>query len=164
MSATIRAPRPDSDDRLQLEAALRSDETFREDEIAVALELVDSALEPREHPGDHDYTVLIADLGAFPVAGYICFGRTPMTDSTWDLYWVVTHAAARGQGVAGSLIRAMEREVVRRGARAIRVETSQKESHEAARRLYDRLGYPVLARFPDFYRPGDDLIVYYKRL
>jgi ribosomal protein S18 acetylase RimI-like enzyme len=163
MSATIRAPRPGSDDRVRLEAALRSDETFLEEEIAVALELVDSALQPREHV-EHDYTVRIADLDRFPVAGYICFGRTPMTESTWDLYWVVTHAAARGRGIAGALIRAMEKDVMKRGARAIRVETSQKESHEAARRLYDRLGYPVLARFPDFYRAGDDLIVYYKRL
>lgn len=166
MSATIRAPRLDSDDRERLEAALRSDETFLEEEIAVALELVDSALEPRDHGivGEHDYTVLIADLISFPVAGYICFGRTPMTEATWDLYWVVTHAAARGRGIAAALIRAMERELVRRGANAIRVETSQKESHEAARRLYDRLGYPEHARFPDFYRAGDDLIVYYKVL
>lgn len=163
MSATIRAPRPDSDDRIRLEAALRSDETFLEDEIAVALELVDSALESRPRlDGEQDYTVLIADLLGFPVAGYVCFGRTPMTDATWDLYWVVTHAEARGRGIAGSLIRAMEREVRARGATAVRVETSQKESHEAARRLYDRLGYPVHARFPDFYREGDDLIVYYK--
>ena len=101
---------------------------------------------------------------SFPVAGYICFGRTPMTEATWDLYWVVTHAEARGRGIAGSLIRAMERELVRRRANAIRVETSQKESHEAARRLYDRLGYPEHARVPDFYREGDDLIVYYKVL
>ena len=163
MSLTIRAPRPDSEDRGRLAQALRSDDTFLEEEIAVALELVDSALESRAS-GEHDYTVLIADLEDFPVAGYICFGQTPMTEATWDLYWVVTHAEARGRGIAGSLIRAMEQDVVRRGAKAIRVETSQKESHEAARRLYDRLGYPVLARFPDFYRAGDDLIVYYKRL
>jgi ribosomal protein S18 acetylase RimI-like enzyme len=170
MSVTIRAPRPDNvdEERELLEAALRSDQTFLEEEIAVALELIDSALEPRDHDPeqalDRDYTVLVADLLGFPVAGYICFGRTPMTEATWDLYWVVTHAEARGRGVARALIRAMERELVRRGARAIRVETSQKESHEAARRLYDRLGYPEQARFPDFYRVGDDLIVYYKVL
>ena len=166
MSVTIRAPRPGSDDRIRLENALRSDGTFLEEEVAVALELVDSALESHGNlaPGDHDYTVLIADLPEFPVAGYICFGLTPMTSATWDLYWVVTHAEARGRGIAGTLIQAMERELVGRGAKAIRVETSQKESHEAARRLYDRLGYQVHARFPDFYRTGDDLIVYYKVL
>jgi len=166
MAVTIRSPRPDSDDRARLEAALRSDTTFLEEEVAVALELVDRALESHADlvACEHDYTVLIADLSGFPVAGYICFGRTPMTEGTWDLYWVVTHAEARGRGIARSLIRAMELEVADRGASAIRVETSQKESHGAARRLYDRLGYPEHARFPDFYRVGDDLIVYYKRL
>lgn len=160
MSVTIRALRPD--DRPRLEAALRSDDTFLDDEVAVALELIDSALESRDR--ENDYTVLVAEIAGTLVAGYICFGRTPMTEATWDLYWVVTHADHRGHGVAGALIRAMEREVTRRGARAIRVETSQKESHGPARRLYDRHGYPEQARFPDFYRAGDDLIVYYKLL
>ena len=151
--------RPTEADRPRLEAALRSDGTFTDEEVAVALELVDSALE-----SEQDYAVRVADLPDFATAGYICFGRTPMTESTYDLYWVVTHAGARGHGVAGALITAMEEELRGAGGRAVRVETSQKESHEAARRLYDRLGYPEAARFGDFYRPGDDLIVYYKRL
>ena len=158
MKATIRGLRPD--DRPRLEAALRSDQTFQEEEVSIALELVDSALDLDER----DYSVRVADLPDFPVAGYICFGRTPMTSATWDLYWVVTHADARGRGIAASLIQAMEAELLELGARSIRVETSQKESHGAARRLYDRLGYPEQARFPDFYRSGDDLIVYYKQL
>ena len=157
MSPSIR--RPTEADRPRLEAALRSDGTFTDEEVSVALELVDSALE-----SEQDYAVRVADLPDFPTAGYICFGRTPMTESTYDLYWVVTHAGARGHGVAGALIRAMEEELRQTGGRAVRVETSQKESHGAARRLYDRLGYPEAARFGDFYRPGDDLIVYYKRL
>jgi|SRR5690606_28433901 len=158
MAPVIRSLR--ADDRPRLEAALRSDGTFTEEEVSVALELIDLSLETEER----DYSVRVADLEAFEAAGYICFGRTPMTESTYDLYWVVTHAGARGHGVAGALIGAMEEELRARGGAAVRVETSQKESHGAARRLYDRLGYPEAARFPDFYRPGDDLIVYYKRL
>ena len=126
----------------------------------VALELVDNALEN----GERDYVVRVADLPDFWVAGYLCFGRTPMTDTTWDLSWVVTHAGARGRGVARALIEAMEAELRVHPGAAVRVETSQQESHGAARRLYDRLGYPEVARFPDFYRAGDDLIVYYKKL
>jgi ribosomal protein S18 acetylase RimI-like enzyme len=158
MPPSIRALRPS--DRPRLIAALESDSTFSEVEVDVALELVDNAL---EH-GERDYVVRVADLADFWVAGYICFGRTPMTDTTWDLYWVVTHAGARGRGVARALIEAMESELRRLPNVAVRVETSQQESHEAARRLYDRLGYPEIARFPDFYRAGDDLIVYYKKL
>jgi ribosomal protein S18 acetylase RimI-like enzyme len=158
MPPTIRALRPD--DRPYLLEALRSDDTFNEEEVQVALELIDNAL---EH-GQHDYSVRVADLQTRPAVGYICFGRTPMTAATYDLYWVVTHAQARGCGVASSLVRSMEDELRRLRARSVRVETSLKESYGAARGLYERLGYPVVARFPDFYRPGDDLIVYYKRL
>jgi ribosomal protein S18 acetylase RimI-like enzyme len=145
-------------DRPHLEAALRSDGTFRDDEVAVALELIDASL-----AGDPSYRVRVA-VADDRVVGYICFGATPMTDGTWDLYWIVTHAEARGRGVAGALIGAMETEIRPLGATAIRVETSQLESYGAARRVYERHGYPEVARFTDFYRAGDDLVVFYKRL
>jgi len=147
-------------DRPGIEAALRSDKTFRAEEINVALELIDDALQQ----GDRDYWVRIASTEDLPVAGYVCFGPTPMTNATWDLYWIVTHTQGRGQGVASSLIRAMESELRERDATAIRVETSQTEGYGAARKLYARLEYPEQARFADFYKPGDDLIVYYKKL
>jgi GNAT superfamily N-acetyltransferase len=158
MSTTVRAPAPA--DRAALEEALRSDGTFDEAEVAVALELIDDAL----GRGDVDYFLRVATGEDGEVVGYVCFGPTPMTESTYDLYWIVTHARARGRGVAGVLLGAMEAELALRGATAIRVETSQKESYGPARKFYARRGYPEAARFADFYRRGDDLIVYYKRL
>jgi ribosomal protein S18 acetylase RimI-like enzyme len=157
MSMRVRTLEPR--DRPALVAAIRSDATFNESEVAVALELIDDALARR----DGDYLVRVAEVDR-EIVGYICFGPTPMTRSTWDLYWVVTHAAARGRGVAGALIDAMEAELRERAATGIRVETSQTEGYGAARNLYARQGYPEAARLGDFYGPGDDLIVYYKRL
>lgn len=157
MSMVIRKPAPH--DRAGLEAALRSDGTFRADEIAVALELIDSALER-----EGDYRIRIAEVERSEIAGYICFGPTPMTAATHDLYWVVTHAGWRGRGIARALIAAMEAELREAGGTAIRVETSQTEGYGAARNLYIACGYPQAARFAEFYGPGDDLIVYYKRL
>lgn len=150
-------------DRRGLAAVLRSDATFRADEIAVALELVDAAIARTD-----DYCVQVAALAGVPglideVAGYVCYGPTPMTAGTHDLYWLVTHQAARGRGVAGALLAQMERALAGR-ATAIRVETSEQESHGAARRLYARHGYPEAARLADFYGPGDALILYYKKL
>jgi ribosomal protein S18 acetylase RimI-like enzyme len=154
-------------DRAGLLAILASDQTFQDDERAVALELIDAALN-----GSPDYLVRVAEApapstGAAPtpaLAGYVCFGPTPMTESTWDLYWIVVHAAARGQGVAQALVQAMEAELRQRGAKAVRVETSETEGYGAARKLYARLEYPVASMLADFYRPGDALITYYKRL
>jgi ribosomal protein S18 acetylase RimI-like enzyme len=151
-------------DRPALEAALRSDATFDGAEISVALELIDEAIAGSD---DYGISVAVIDPDGAPherVAGYICYGPTPMTQSTYDLYWIVCHADARGRGVAGALIKAMEDDLGERGGTAIRVETSQTEGYGAARKLYDKYGYPETARFADFYKPGDDLIVYYKRL
>jgi ribosomal protein S18 acetylase RimI-like enzyme len=153
-----------ADDRRGLEAVLRSDATFRADEIAVALELIDAAI-----GGTDDYRVLVAALAGVPglegdVAGYVCYGPTPMTAATYDLYWIVIHRAARGRGLAGALLAAMERALAQRQATAVRVETSEQDSHGAARRLYARHGYPEVARLDDFYGPGDALVLYYKRL
>jgi len=132
--------------------------------VRCALELIDGAL--ADPAGD--YRVLVAELadgaGAARVAGYVCYGPTPMTDGTWDLYWIATHPSARGRGVASALVERMESELRAFGARLVRVETSHQELYGAAHRFYVRHAYPEVARLPDFYKPGDDLIVMLKRL
>ena len=157
---TVQIRNLQADDRSRLEGILRSDETFREDEVSVALELVDDALgDPKS-----DYWFRIAEVDG-EAAGYLCYGPTPMTDCTYDLYWIVTHAGHRGKSVARSLVEYMERDLLERGPKAqIRVETSQSEGYGAARKFYDRLQYPEVARFKDFYKAGDDLIVFFKNL
>ena len=146
-------------DRLPLHQLLTKDGLFTREEVSVALELIDAAL---AEPGG-EYRVLCADLDG-RLAGYVCFGPTPMTEGTWDLYWIVTHPDARGQGVARALVARMEEELRALGARLVRVETSRLDGYGAARAFYERMRYPICAVLPDFYRPGDDLIVMLKRL
>src|SRR5688572_16445309 len=146
-------------DRQSIEELIRSDDTFNQDEVAVALELVDAAC---DHPG-RDYHILVCEDEA-RILGYVCFGPTPMTKGTWDLYWIATHRAARGRGVATRLVDAMEAELQVAGARIVRLETSQLESYGAARSFYERLGFVEVGRIPDFYRQGDDLVTFAKRL
>jgi ribosomal protein S18 acetylase RimI-like enzyme len=130
-------------------------------EVRCALELIDAAL--ADPTGD--YRVLVAELAdGVRVAGYVCYGPTPMTEGTFDLYWIATHSAARGRGVGSALIERMEVELRAAGARLVRVETSHQELYGAAHRFYVRHGYPVVARLPDFYKPGDDLVTMLKVL
>ncbi|MEZ4359154.1 MAG: N-acetyltransferase [Kofleriaceae bacterium] len=146
-------------DRPGLLDVLTADVTFVESERSVALELIDAAL-----AGSPDYALLIAEHPRRAVAGYLCYGPTPMTAGTFDLYWLVVHPQQRGAGIAGALVSAMEARLRQRGASAVRVETSETESYGAARKLYQRLGYPIASVLPDFYREGDALITYYKKL
>jgi ribosomal protein S18 acetylase RimI-like enzyme len=137
------------------------DGLFSPDEVSCARELIDSALSDPARAGD--YRLLIAAReGA--LLGYICYGPTPMTQGTYDLYWLATDPAHRGQGVAGALCRAMEEELRPRGGRLVRVETSTSDGYGAAQRFYEKHGYPEACRVRDFYRPGDDLIIMIKAL
>ena len=128
--------------------------------MACALELIDAAAQPN-HP---DYKVLVAVREPGKVQGYVCYGPTPMTEGTFDLYWIASDPAVRGQGVGAALVSAMEGDLRRRQGRLIRVETSAMEAYGPTRGFYAAMQYKEESRFRDFYRPGEDLIVLAKRL
>jgi len=145
-------------DRVRLEALLRSVENFNHDEVQVALELIDAAA--GRPPGCDEYCVLVAETdAASPLLGYACFGPTPMTRNTFDLYWIAALPAARGRGVGHALHQAVVRAVRSRDGRRIRVETSSKESYGATQRFYDRVGYRQVGRVDNFYADGDHLLI-----
>ena len=129
--------------------------------MACAIELLEAVLAPPEG-NTYEARVLVGDDDR-PLS-YACFGQTPMTDATFDLYWMVTSSAVRGQGLGARLLTALEQELGERGARNLRVETSSLEGQGGALRFYERCGYRVAGTIADFYRPGDDLITLVKRL
>src|SRR5688500_9660608 len=142
-------------------AASPTENPFRPEEVACAIELLEAVLDPPEG-NTYEARVVVDDADA-PVC-YACFGRTPMTDAAFDLYWLVTAASVRGRGYGRQLLGALESELRTRGARNLRIETSSLEGQGGALRFYERAGYAVAGRIPDFYRPGDDLITLVKRL
>ena len=147
-------------DRGSIERILRATQAFSEEETRVALELVDAACAKP----DEDYIVRVLELPGAGVAGYTCHGRTPFTDGTYDLYWIAVDPAYYGTGAARRLMAEAERDVFeRRGGRLIIVETASKPSYARTRRFYESMGYAQAARIRDFYRAGDDKIIYEKR-
>ncbi len=96
--------------------------------------------------------------------GYVCYGPTPMTDGTCDLYWIASDPHVRGQGVGAALVSAMEGDLRRKKARLIRVETSAMEAYGPTRGFYQAMRYVEEARFRDFYKMGEDLIILSKKL
>jgi ribosomal protein S18 acetylase RimI-like enzyme len=98
------------------------------------------------------------------VLGYACFGATPMTAAAYDLYWLVVAEAARGRGIGAALCATVADELKGRGGRVIRVETSSLEGQGGARRFYEKVGFRLAGAIADFYRDGDDLLVFAKVL
>jgi ribosomal protein S18 acetylase RimI-like enzyme len=146
-------------DREPLAALIQRIETFSKEEMQVAVELVDLALQPN----NPDYFIRVAERDG-RLYGYVCYGPTPMTEGTYDLYWIASDPEVRGQGVGASLVSAMEGDLRRRNARLIRIETSATEAYGPTRGFYASMKYTEECRFRDFYKVGDDLIVLAKRL
>ena len=98
------------------------------------------------------------------VLGYACYGPRALTDRTYDLYWIAVDPEVRGGGVGRRLLAATEEAVRTQGGRLLVVETSGLEKYTPTRAFYQATGYSLEATLRDFYRDGDDLIIFTKHL
>jgi ribosomal protein S18 acetylase RimI-like enzyme len=96
--------------------------------------------------------------------GFACYGPHPLTEGTFDLYWLCTARKVQGQGVGGALLGCVEEEVRTQGGRLLLVETSSTPSYAPARRFYEGHGFRYESVVHDFYSPSDDLLIYAKRI
>jgi ribosomal protein S18 acetylase RimI-like enzyme len=144
-------------DRGRIEEITRAVGLFREDEVPVALEVFDGAV-----AGSADYVALGAEHEG-RLAGWICWGPTPCTLGTFDLYWMAVDPTLQGVGIGSALVLAMERRLADI-ARLIVVETAGRPEYAPTRGFYQTRGYRAVARIPDFYAPGDDQVVYVKEV
>jgi ribosomal protein S18 acetylase RimI-like enzyme len=98
------------------------------------------------------------------VDGYYCLGPTPATRGTFDLYWIAVAPSQQGRGVGRELNRHAENLVRSMGGRLIIAETSSRPDYSGTRRFYVKAGYKEVATIQDYYKVGDDLVVYGKYL
>jgi ribosomal protein S18 acetylase RimI-like enzyme len=165
---------------------------FRPEEVEVALELFDETFPPvASHSGDDEQSpesigyrlpatgcsatayrlpptaCSYAFLGAFTpddeLVGYACYGPTPDTDRTFDLYWIAVDPDAQGGGGGTRLLTEVERRLQGQNARMLIVETSSRSEYAPTRHFYEKRGYAEAARVREFYAPLDDRIIFTKR-
>jgi ribosomal protein S18 acetylase RimI-like enzyme len=140
-------------------ALVRATGFFTPDEVGVAEELIDIYL---ERPDQKDYGVVVAENEQGAPAGYMTWGPTPLAEDAYDLYWMAVAPSEQGRGRGKELVRWLEAEVGRRQGRVIIIETSSQPKYHGTRQFYIDLGYKEVARIPDFYRAGDDRVIYAK--
>ncbi|HQL09975.1 GNAT family N-acetyltransferase [Oligosphaera ethanolica] len=148
-------------DAPSIHAILVDTAMFTDAEVEVADELIDIFL---HKAGQKDYIMHSAvdqDSGA-PV-GYVCFGPTPATESTWDLYWIAVDPKQQGRGIGRQLLRFAEEQCRNMGAKLIIIETSSQPKYQPTQHFYTGNGYIVEARIKDFYAAGDDRLIYTRR-
>jgi ribosomal protein S18 acetylase RimI-like enzyme len=151
-------------DRSGVFRILESAGNFTPAEVGIALELIDEWLELGEHSGYLTYVLEARDPEKSEVLGYVCFGPTPLTESTFDLYWIAVDKSKHRGGVGKRLLKFSEEEVVRRGGKMLLIETSSQETYGGTIQFYERTGYELVGKIPEYYKPGDDKLIFAKRL
>ncbi|MDO8426951.1 MAG: GNAT family N-acetyltransferase [Deltaproteobacteria bacterium] len=125
-----------------------------------AVELLDIYL---TNPLQNDYFFIVATDSSDSPSGYVCYGKTPLTDAVYDLYWILVDRRLRHKGIGRALLEHTEEVLKRQGARMLVAETSGLPAYETARSFYRRSGFAEESRIKDFYKPCDDLITFVKR-
>ena len=189
MRPALRLGTLDASHRDRVAEIVRACGVFREDEVQVALELFDEALGargsglgagermsdgagapsriPRPNPqppapSPYHFSGLFDQTDT--LAAFSCHGPTPGTDRTYDLYWIAVDPALQGAGGGTVLLAEVERVLAGAGARMLVVETSSRPEYAATRGFYSRRGCVEAARVRAFYAPGDDRVIFTKRL
>ncbi len=147
-------------DREAVRLITKSTGFFSDDEVEVAVELIDDRL---ARGGDSDYEFVFADIDGQPV-GYACYGEIECTAGSHDLYWIAVRNDQRGQGVGRALMQRVEQRIAEAGGMRLYIDTSSRAQYEPTRKFYERCGCIAEAVLKDFYAPGDSKVIMSKAL
>ena len=142
-----------------LSEIVRATKVFHEEEVEVAIELMEIAANENDQK---DYLLYSYVDESGVLQGYYCVGPTPMTKSTYDLYWIAVHPNMHRKKIGHDLLEHCEQQVQGMGGTLLVVETSSQPKYEPTRKFYLRHQYTETARIKDYYAPGDDLVIYTK--
>lgn len=144
------------EDLRPVEDALVACGAFTTDEICVALEMAQEGI-------GGGYLVPALEVDGI-VRAYGCVGKAGLTQSTWYLYWICVHPFYQRAGLGRELQAHIEQLVRDSSGERLVLETSGRADYARTRRFYRQAGFAEAGRIPDFYKPGDDCVVYCKLL
>lgn len=148
-----------SDDTTALLALAEATGLFQPEEIGGLAQMLAAHFDDVTHSSDIWLTD--DDRG---LVGIAYFAPERMTEGTWNLYLIAIHPKYQRQGRGAALLAHIEEMLAERGERILLVETSGLESFDYVRAFYRKNGFEEEARIRDFYRSGDDKIVFRKVL
>ncbi len=136
-------------------ALVRDCGVFSDTEVAVAGDMVADGI-----AGDEDYGFVFYRTPDGQVAGYSCFGPVCLTKSAYDLYWIAVAPAYQRHKLAAKILALTLTRIREAGGSQVYAETSSLPGYAPARAFYARQGFAELVRMKDFYKPGDDKVVF----
>lgn len=87
-----------------------------------------------------------------------------MTEGTFNLFLIAVHSDFQKKGIGKELILFIEQLVKQKNGRILIVETSSLPEFEATRIFYKNNNYNHEATIREFYKQGEDKIVFWKKL
>jgi len=147
-------------DRSSVIDIVKATNFFRPVEVDIACEVFDDAA--MNKPGC-TYQSYVAEIDG-QVVGWICFGATPCTLGTFDVYWIAVDPDRQRHRVGSTLLEFAEVSINTQQGRIIVIETSGSEKYLPTRNFYERNGYTLAAEVKEFYAPGDDKWIFLKKL
>lgn len=87
-----------------------------------------------------------------------------MTEGTWNLLLIAVHPNLQRRGIGTELMRFIEDTLTANGERILIIETSGLPAFLSTREFYQHIGYEEEARIRDFFKLGDDKVVFRKTL
>lgn len=98
-----------------------------------------------------------------PVAIGYCVPEK-LTDGTYNLLAIGVHKDFQRKGIASEMMNYIEQFLKKSDGRILIVETSSDDAQIGARFFYESIGYSNIATIKDFWKDGDDKIVFWKRI
>ena len=106
------------------------------------------------------FTKTINDL---PVSIGYC-APEKLTDGTYNLYAIGVHKEHQRTGIGSEMMTYIEDYLSSLSTRILIVETSSDSQYKSTRQFYLSLGYTREAIISDFWKAGEDKIVFWKKL
>jgi len=96
--------------------------------------------------------------------GFAAYSRVPTSDHVFELDWLCVEPEYQVRGVGSALLRHVEAELKKLGARILYLETSSTDEYSDIRCFYDRRGFFNAGFIPNFWKVGDGKVIYVKAL
>lgn len=160
-SQTLQFDEPSREDIAAILAMTQRTRVFDPQEVATVEELLNDFFTQGAEASGYWFITCRDGNG---VVGFACYGPRPLTQGTFDLYWIATDPRCQGQGVGARLLERACRGVRALGGYLLVVETSGRADYLPARSFYESHHFELAAHIRDFYAPGDDLMMYVLRL
>lgn len=87
-----------------------------------------------------------------------------LTDGTYNLLAIGVSQDTQRKGIASQMMNYIEQRLKQKDGRILIVETSSDDAQIGARSFYNKIGYTEAAVIKDFWKDGEDKIIFWKKL